>query len=217
MGNFEKLSVLVIVVIIVMILVVALYTWTDNPDQTSGGMNSVATANEGAPQPPVAGPGMDVVQIPGPTLAKDAKDKAQPVTSTPKTLAEMLEEAKVLGAKPVEPLPPVPPPAPAPAAAPAFKVVGAPGPRPEGEEGEAGEAQIADGDAHQAQSRMAHGGGHVPHLAIAALGERQLYPGGGNGPAEPHGRIARRQRRLARQQGCVCRAGAIVLDDQAFA
>ena len=32
MGNFEKLSVLVIVVIIVMILVVALYTWTDNPD-----------------------------------------------------------------------------------------------------------------------------------------------------------------------------------------
>ena len=31
MGNFEKLSVLVIGVIIVMILVVALYTWTDNP------------------------------------------------------------------------------------------------------------------------------------------------------------------------------------------
>jgi nucleoid-associated protein YgaU len=34
MGNFEKLSVLVIVVIIVMILVVALYTWTDDPDDT---------------------------------------------------------------------------------------------------------------------------------------------------------------------------------------
>ena len=31
MGNFEKLSVLVIGVIIVMILVVALYTWTDDP------------------------------------------------------------------------------------------------------------------------------------------------------------------------------------------
>lgn len=31
MGNFEKLSVLVIGVIIVMILVVAIYTWTDNP------------------------------------------------------------------------------------------------------------------------------------------------------------------------------------------
>lgn len=35
MGNFEKLSVLVIVVIIVMILVVAIYTWTDNPDQSA--------------------------------------------------------------------------------------------------------------------------------------------------------------------------------------
>lgn len=33
MGNFEKLSVLVIVVIIVMILVVALYTWTDKPSE----------------------------------------------------------------------------------------------------------------------------------------------------------------------------------------
>ena len=32
MGNFEKLSVLVIVVIIVMILVVALYTWGDSGD-----------------------------------------------------------------------------------------------------------------------------------------------------------------------------------------
>jgi LysM repeat protein len=37
MGNFEKLSVLVIVVIIVMILVVALYTWSDNPDAASSG------------------------------------------------------------------------------------------------------------------------------------------------------------------------------------
>ena len=35
MGNFEKLSVLVIVVIIVMILVVALYTWQDNGDDTT--------------------------------------------------------------------------------------------------------------------------------------------------------------------------------------
>jgi len=38
MGNFEKLSVLVIGVIIVMILVVALYTWTDDPgaDEAAG-------------------------------------------------------------------------------------------------------------------------------------------------------------------------------------
>jgi hypothetical protein len=42
MGNFEKLSVLVIVVIIVMILVVAIYTWTDNPD------NSAVTGNDTA-------------------------------------------------------------------------------------------------------------------------------------------------------------------------
>lgn len=35
MGNFEKLSVLVIVVIIVMILVVALYTWTGDPEDAT--------------------------------------------------------------------------------------------------------------------------------------------------------------------------------------
>jgi len=42
MGNFEKLSVLVIVVIIVMILVVALYTWSDNPGDSAGGEPPVA-------------------------------------------------------------------------------------------------------------------------------------------------------------------------------
>ena len=45
MGNFEKLSVLVIVVIIVMILVVALYTWTGDP---SGGDPAAPIV---APQP----------------------------------------------------------------------------------------------------------------------------------------------------------------------
>lgn len=35
MGNFEKLSVLVIVVIIVMILVVAIHTWSHNPEQSA--------------------------------------------------------------------------------------------------------------------------------------------------------------------------------------
>jgi nucleoid-associated protein YgaU len=49
MGNFEKLSVLVIVVIIVMILVVALYTWTDNPD-TSAAKDGVAAAMSEAPR-----------------------------------------------------------------------------------------------------------------------------------------------------------------------
>ncbi len=43
MGNFEKLSVLVIVVIIVMILVVALYTWTGDPEDAT-----VAEGDKGA-------------------------------------------------------------------------------------------------------------------------------------------------------------------------
>ncbi len=48
MGNFEKLSVLVIVVIIVMILVVALYTWTDNPDSSGAAATDVAKAEQPA-------------------------------------------------------------------------------------------------------------------------------------------------------------------------
>ncbi len=43
MGNFEKLSVLVIVVIIVMILVVALYTWTGDPSGADTAVASVPT------------------------------------------------------------------------------------------------------------------------------------------------------------------------------
>ena len=49
------------------------------------------------------------------------------------------------GTPPFAAAPPVAPSS-APAAAPAFKVVGAPGPRPEGEEGEAGEAQPSEGE-----------------------------------------------------------------------
>jgi LysM repeat protein len=53
MGNFEKLSVLVIVVIIVMILVVALYTWTDDPDAgtqvTDAGLSTAITPVPPAP------------------------------------------------------------------------------------------------------------------------------------------------------------------------
>ncbi len=52
MGNFEKLSVLVIVVIIVMILVVALYTWTDNPDGTPPATKTAGSAVV----PPIPGP-----------------------------------------------------------------------------------------------------------------------------------------------------------------
>ncbi len=48
MGNFEKLSVLVIVVIIVMILVVAIYTWQENPagpETADTGSSSNTNAN----------------------------------------------------------------------------------------------------------------------------------------------------------------------------
>ena len=51
MGNFEKLSVLVIVVIIVMILVVALYTWSGSTEGEKGLNSSSDTesfASEGA-------------------------------------------------------------------------------------------------------------------------------------------------------------------------
>lgn len=54
MGNFEKLSVLVIVVIIVMILVVALYTWTDKPKDAQEELAS------GAPNVEVVPPDSDV-------------------------------------------------------------------------------------------------------------------------------------------------------------
>jgi nucleoid-associated protein YgaU len=54
MGNFEKLSVLVIVVIIVMILVVALYTWTDSPgDTATASATSSATDPITPPEDPI--------------------------------------------------------------------------------------------------------------------------------------------------------------------
>ncbi|MFM8980870.1 MAG: LysM peptidoglycan-binding domain-containing protein [Planctomycetia bacterium] len=74
MGNFEKLSVLVIVVIIVMILVVAIYEWTGSPDEASTDPASTTAASApvappdpllspagalppGAPLPVAGGPG----------------------------------------------------------------------------------------------------------------------------------------------------------------
>jgi nucleoid-associated protein YgaU len=61
MGNFEKLSVLVIVVIIVMILVVALYTWTDDPDGASADpvLQTAVEPQEEASQWPVIFPEPD--------------------------------------------------------------------------------------------------------------------------------------------------------------
>lgn len=67
MGNFEKLSVVVIVVIIVMILVVALHTWTDRPDAsaesgTGGTIELVNNTDKPLDFPP---PGPGVGLLPG--------------------------------------------------------------------------------------------------------------------------------------------------------
>ncbi len=59
MGNFEKLSVLVIVVIIVMILVVALYTWSDNPGGDPPAARDKHTGVDVVPEPDVGLDGPD--------------------------------------------------------------------------------------------------------------------------------------------------------------
>jgi LysM repeat protein len=73
MGNFEKLSVLVIVVIIVMILVVALYQWTGDPgSEATGGTDVVANTEPtglggGTTLAPVITPaGSNAQRSPGP-------------------------------------------------------------------------------------------------------------------------------------------------------
>ena len=93
MGNFEKLSVLVIVVIIVMILVVALYTWTDKPEDsatTQADLQSSSSEPRGAfeqvpPMPDMDG-GDGWSQPPSitdepPTL--DEPDAPEPVSEPP--------------------------------------------------------------------------------------------------------------------------------------
>ncbi|MCA9315976.1 MAG: LysM peptidoglycan-binding domain-containing protein [Planctomycetes bacterium] len=105
MGNFEKLSVVVIVVIIVMILVVALHTWTDRPDASS------ETASEDSVLVPSDGP----FSAPPPAI-----DPApQPDNGG---LLPLPSEVKLEGPGgsflpiPVQPVDPVPPVTPAPAA-----------------------------------------------------------------------------------------------------
>ena len=81
MGNFEKLSVLVIGVIIVMILVVALYTWTDDG---SGDEATTALANTPAPDLPPENPRVN--PTPGPDHAEDPwgpYERVLPVRSGP--------------------------------------------------------------------------------------------------------------------------------------
>ncbi len=72
----------------------------------------------------------------------------------------------------------------------------------------------ADRDPHQAQGREADGGGHAPHLAIAALGDRHLQPCRWHMLAEADRRVARPQCRL-RDDVRLCRAGASVVERHA--
>ena len=66
MGNFEKLSVLVIVVIIVMILVVAIYEWTGSPEDGAPKGETAVEKSLDATPPPLPGPSfIDPPQTPG--------------------------------------------------------------------------------------------------------------------------------------------------------
>jgi len=104
MGNFEKLSVLVIGVIIVMILVVALYTWTDDPAADAPSDAGLISETPRAPDAPSQDPWKDFVDPappappktvavvkerpdePGPKVEDEVKDLA------PKTTDDVAEE-----------------------------------------------------------------------------------------------------------------------------
>lgn len=118
MGNFEKLSVLVIVVIILMILVVALYTWTDNPDGSPGvSEKSVATAEDAKTFSTV---------VSGPVLPKPGPIKF-PIVNPVDRLAPAPPGPSIVPFPLPEPLP-APAPAPEPKVAPEAKThVVAPG------------------------------------------------------------------------------------------
>src|SRR3954471_24997379 len=51
--------------------------------------------------------------------------------------------------------------------------------------GEVAQGDRADGDADEAQGRVADGGGHPTDLSVAALADRQAEPGGRDVLAEP--------------------------------
>jgi nucleoid-associated protein YgaU len=102
MGNFEKLSVVVIVVIIVMILVVALYTWTDSPQSgttvadkpTTPAVADIPVPPPSALPPPVVGPGAKpTLDFDKPGLGTDGLPAVVPPGGTP-LAATMPEEPK---------------------------------------------------------------------------------------------------------------------------
>jgi len=98
MGNFEKLSVLVIVVIIVMILVVALYTWTGDPSGGEAAANvPVAPSNEGV-HVDLSQPGKDLTKgFTGKGLKDEFGGGKRPdgaQTDAEKLVAEMLKDRR---------------------------------------------------------------------------------------------------------------------------
>lgn len=131
MGNFEKLSVLVIVVIIVMILVVALYTWTDDPEKSpetaSGGAAGSASAGaeelallnregKGGTYTPVSPPGGAKPKVPGPAADAEWPEDPwrDPEADAPKSTGRKGTPSPVVN----EVLDPIDPPTPVPAPAP---------------------------------------------------------------------------------------------------
>ncbi len=84
MGNFEKLSVVVIVVIIVMILVVALRTWTDRPElQEESGLTSGRLESPDAPEPTPDPSPFDLPPVPIPGPAPPSPDPVPEPTPAP--------------------------------------------------------------------------------------------------------------------------------------
>ena len=99
MGNFEKLSVLVIVVIIVMILVVAIYTWSDSPDAAKESASSVSGNNALLDPRDSSQPGRGQQQNPWDMFDDPPKTPVEPQPSEPRPSEP----------QPVEPQPPVDP------------------------------------------------------------------------------------------------------------
>lgn len=96
MGNFEKLSVLVIGVIIVMILVVALYTWTDDPAADAPSDAGLISDAPRVTEPPAEDPWKDIVDPAPPAPPKAvAVVKERPDEPGPK----VEDEVKDLPAK----------------------------------------------------------------------------------------------------------------------
>jgi hypothetical protein len=71
----------------------------------------------------------------------------------------------------------------------------------------------SNGDPNKTERRQANRGGHPADLPVAALGDGELEPGGGNGFPEPDGRDSWGQVRGGLDKTDLCRAGWTVVQD----